>query len=68
MLCCASVATAKPWQVVGMANYLNPFYDTQVRILLLDKSVYKIVTWCPALCTSDSYHRSAGAVCMPQCS
>jgi hypothetical protein len=23
-------ATAKPWQVVGLANYLNPFYDTQV--------------------------------------
>ncbi|KAF6264212.1 cytochrome P450 [Scenedesmus sp. NREL 46B-D3] len=22
-------ATAKPWQVVGLANYLNPFYDTQ---------------------------------------
>jgi hypothetical protein len=24
-------ATAKPWQVVGLANFLNPFYDTQVR-------------------------------------
>jgi hypothetical protein len=23
-------ATARPWQVVGLANYLNPFYDTQV--------------------------------------
>eukprot|EP00882_Tetradesmus_deserticola_P009550 GHRQ01010084.1.p1 GENE.GHRQ01010084.1~~GHRQ01010084.1.p1 ORF type:complete len:489 (+),score=219.99 GHRQ01010084.1:196-1662(+) len=22
-------ATAKPWQVVGLANYLNPFYDTE---------------------------------------
>lgn len=23
-----SPATAKPWEVVGWSNYLNPFYDT----------------------------------------